>query len=207
MMTARLAFPGEGPPKSGRRLTDDLRPEDCRLTWYVLRSATRREKDAEKGLIEAGFVVYLPREVRVRRRAGRKFNINGPLLPGYLFVGLDEGQSLYHATNVDAVHDVVRSRRDFHPRSIPFGGGEGTPGDFLEREQGGEFDRSSRAKREPPAKGDAITVDGGQFQGFPARFVELRPGDRVRLAVEMFGRWTEISLKRDAVEQLREDEA
>lgn len=197
-----LAFPGETITPRGRRVTEAPHPTDPYLDWYVARAATRQEKRAEESLIDAGFAVYLPRLVRYGRdKAGRRKRIVQPLIPGYLFVGLPGDGAVHAALDADGVHDLARNVHDRSPAPVLFEDVRG----LVERELEGEFDRTRRQK-EPPTRGDAVTVDAGKFQGWPAQMVELIPKERVKLLMQMFGRWTEVELKREQVAELRGDE-
>lgn len=195
-----LPFPGEGPAPSGHALTtlpddddqegvlrrrlDTIRPEDDRLAWFVARAATRQENRAEKNLIAAGFAVYVPRLTRWRRMSRFRARMEQPLFGGYFFVGIGAGQALGDVVDTDGVHDLVRCDRV--PRQVAF-----PPiADLVRDELDGEFDRTRRDKRKDPEPGSPVTLTGGMFAGWPARFVERRDDERISLMLTMFGRET-----------------
>lgn len=189
-----VPFPGEFAPH-GHRLADGLREADPGLDWYLIRSATRRELTAEEGLVEAGFAVYLP-VMTVKRRLGRrKVRINRALFPGYMFVGLGDGQGLYGVEAVEAVHAVVRFSRERDPQRLRFP----LIQTILAQQLEGAFDRTRKDRRKDPERGEPIDIIAGQFKGFPAEFVLRRPDDRIELLLTMFGRKTKLVLDPEKV--------
>lgn len=212
------AFPGEAVKREGRKLTEGVRFGDEALTWYVLRCATRREKDAEESLIDAGFVCYLPREARIRRKAGKKYRVEQALLPGYIFAGLRsiDCDQLGHDTDFNTIlgtgdqrplhgiHDFVRSAAGRRPVRAPFLGKESISA-LVHMEIAGDFDRARKVK-EMPEKDTLVTVDRGKFQGWPAKFKGEDAKGRINLLMQMFGRWTKITLDRDDVAEVREED-
>lgn len=208
MALPELSWPGEVEPK-GRRLTDGVQPGDERLSWYVVRSATRQEGRAEDSLIELGFVTYAPRLTRWRRIAGRKVKVTQSLLPGYLFVGVvsrrqdakAHDDALIAVRAAEYVHALVRASVDRPPIQAPWGGPDGVHR-LLKLEMEGEFDKtvSRRKKRPDLAEGAELRVVTGMFSGFPTRFVEWTPDDRVKVLQHSFGRWVAMTFDADDVE-------
>lgn len=207
---ADLPWPGEGPEPSGHALTrledeDDadnprrisgVRRADAGLSWYLLRSATRQERRAEAGLIEAGLAVYVPRLTRWHRIRRDRFRIEQPLFGGYLFVGLGPGQSLYGIEDIDGVHAPVRFARDAAPRALNFAAITG----LVDQELTGAFDRTRRDRSKDPAPGTAVRLVGGRFRGFDATFVERRDDERIQLMFHLFGRASPLVVDPEDVE-------
>lgn len=85
---------------------------DQSLTWFVVHSRPRQEGDADAQLRQLGYETFYPFE-RVKRRRKlphgkvRLEEVELPHFPRYLFVGLEEGQSLYHVNNAAAVSTVL----------------------------------------------------------------------------------------------------
>lgn len=181
----------------GHKLTEGLKDGDRQRSWYLVRSATRQEKRAENGLVEAGMAVYVPRFARWRRHAGRKERVERPLFDGYFFAGLGAGQSLYQLDNIDGVHCVVRFSAVAEPRPLRFA----VIDKILSAELAGEFDETGGAVK-LPSEGEEVQIVGGQFKGFPARFVRLRSQERVEVLFQLFGRWSPLVLKACEIEQL-----
>jgi transcription antitermination factor NusG len=155
------------------------------LSWYVVRSATRRESAAERGLCEQGFAVYLPCLARWRRHAGVKAKVRRPLFQGYLFVGIDhDRQSFAQVLDTDGVHAFVSAPgAGGMPAEIPLQ----WVTDVLVSEIFGAFDETipSRA-RFRGFKGERVQISGGQFLGFLAALLE-DTDEKKKVRVELQG--------------------
>lgn len=60
--------------------------------WYAVYTATRAEKKAKKQLERGGFESYLPLQGVVRIWNNRKQKVMVPVIPGFIFVCLPEGE-------------------------------------------------------------------------------------------------------------------
>lgn len=198
MTLARLAFPGEGPSKSGRKLTDEILPSDEALQWLVVRTASRRERDAEAGLIEAGFVVYVPRLIRWQRTSRDRKRVEQPLFVGYLFAGLQPWQSVMALEAVERVHGVVR----FGPERAPADVAYSEVRKFLKLERSGKFDKTR--KRKDPEPGAPIGIVAGPFEGHVVSFLGRRSDERIEVLRAMFGRQTVLVLNEEDVDGMGE---
>jgi transcriptional antiterminator RfaH len=134
------------------------------IAWYVVRSATRQEARAERGLREQGFAVYLPCRTRFVSHARKREAKKVPLFPGYLFVGIDhESQSCGEVNDTDGVHKLV-SVSGYHgePAEIP----QLWVTAVLVHEVFGTFDATvSSRRRFEGKKGDKVEITGGCFIG------------------------------------------
>lgn len=171
--------------------------------WYVLRSATRQWKRAMASLTELGLAHYVPMETRWRRTARIKERIETPLFGDYLFAKLEDAD-FWKASEADGVHAILRTKGEY-PRPIP------VPAMLVEAirqsEADGLFDKTATRLRKDPEKGASINIIGGQFQGFPAQFVERRKDERIQVLFQMFGRWSPLTLKADQVHEFAEEDA
>ena len=78
--------------------------------WHAVLCKPRREALAEANLRNQGFDVYLPRMLRLRRRASRWEHRIEPLFPRYLFVNEgDSPRGLAPVRSTLGVSDLVRS--------------------------------------------------------------------------------------------------
>lgn len=98
-MPAAIGFPGEAVSSAG--LNDGLG------VWTVLRTRSRQEKMLSADLSARGIEHYLPLVRRVQIYGGRKFNVELPLFPGYLFLrgSLDDA---YSADRTRRVAQIIR---------------------------------------------------------------------------------------------------
>ena len=83
------------------------------MKWYAVMTTPCGEEIANRNLKRLGYMTFYPFQ-RVRRRRKRanldKYVvewINKPYFPGYLFLGLREGQGLYQANEAEGVSTIV----------------------------------------------------------------------------------------------------
>lgn len=171
------------------------------MTWYVIRSATRREKTAEASLRELGFEVYLPCEIRWANQGHQRVEKQSPLFVGYLFARRPTGtawtaEDLDDAKGGEAVHKVLFYERMEAGQSVIVSLIRPKLIDAIrEAEAEGKFNRTlkdrPRPKGQNPYKvGDKAKVIDGPFAGFVAQVVQLNGADRAKLLVNIFGRMT-----------------
>ena len=189
------------PLAKGHRLTDGVTYDDPSRDWFVVRAATRQEKRAEGGLVEAGMAVYVPRLTRWRWVQRRRVLVQQSLWDGYLFAGLGSHHVLHDLQRIDGVHGVVRFSADAHPRPIAYS----QIALVLRAELAGKFDRTTKV-RPLPEPGAPLEIIGGKFQGFTATFVQLRSNERVEMLFHLFGRPSTLVLARDQVRGLGQDD-
>lgn len=193
-----------------------MQSQQGRTSWFAVYSGYRAEFRAEEALREAGLDAWCPREKVFRRRQGRKHKVTLPLLPRYLFVGLQP--TAHGPAGPEFPFDLVRLADGVDgivgisgaPVEVPYG--EFDPeltrldrarspslclAQLRQLEANGLFDRTG-ARREP-MKGEAVEIVGGQFQSYPARFQAMKGTDRVRVLFQMFGRWSPLELKVEQV--------
>lgn len=175
------------------------------MTWFCIRTSTRREKTAEASLRELGFEVYLPCEVRWANQGHERVEKQSPLFVGYLFARLPDGaawtaEDLDGAKGGEAVHKVMFYERMEEGQSVIVSLIRSKAVDAIrEAEAEGKFNRTlkdrPRPKGENPYKvGDRAKVTEGPFAGFVAQVVQLNGADRVKLLVNIFGRETPADL-------------
>jgi transcriptional antiterminator NusG len=172
-MTAGLGFPGEA-----------VSPVELRGglgTWTVLRTRSRQEKMLSADLSAVGIEHYLPLIKRVQIYGNRKFRVELPLFPGYLFLrgSLDE---VYTADRTRRVAQIIRvtdqQRLDWELRNLRLAlDGTDTldPYPYLQR-------------------GVRVEVRSGPMQGLQG-FIENRIGtNRLVLQIEMLGQAVSLEI-------------
>lgn len=60
--------------------------------WYAVYTSSRAEKKVKERLVRAGIENYLPLRTEYRKWCDRKKKVSFPLIPGYIFVRVDEKQ-------------------------------------------------------------------------------------------------------------------
>lgn len=114
------------------------------LEWYALMVSSQREFAAAHGLEEAGVAVFCPtrtRWVRIRRPGRDRVERQFPLMPGYVFIGMDDPSQWAEARCVTHVRGRVGF--DGVPSVIP------TPQiqRLMDREASGEWRAPNRDRR------------------------------------------------------------
>lgn len=67
--------------------------------WFVVKTHANGEFKALSHILRQGFDGYLPRYIKRRRHARKTDNVQKPLFPGYLFVGMDPERARWRALN------------------------------------------------------------------------------------------------------------
>lgn len=176
---------------------------DDPLVWYAIQTNPNCEARAELGLLERGFVAYLPREVRWHRptRRGKaapeRVRKARPLMIGYLFVGMCGLQSIYAVRQVDGVRAVVGVNGS--PVQIP----DRTIQKLLDREERGFFDET-RPVRGKHKAGDKVTITTGPFADRMGEVLAAIEDGKLRVEVAgLFGVGVPVELDDDHVEPMR----
>jgi hypothetical protein len=60
---------------------------DRPFTWLIIRTNPTRERRAQIGLEQRGYLTYLPVLTKNRTHGRRTDIVENPLFPGYIFVG------------------------------------------------------------------------------------------------------------------------
>lgn len=183
-----------------RRLVQDPPPLVIApgVQWYCARTGLNAEDLADASLRELGFVVFLPRELRLGRRR------NGvaapsrmlPLFPRYLFVQLDLQQAgwraVYSARGIDWLFCSAPER----PMPVPQAAidlvlAQCAPNGVI-------YPPSPRVPYAPIPRGAKVQILDGPFAGFVG-VCQLSHAKRVALLVEMFGGQRRIEIRRNDV--------
>lgn len=161
--------------------------------WFVVHTQPCKESIAQQHLIEQGFDAYLPRFKKTRRHARKVDEIQAPLFPRYLFVGIDletdRWRSIQGTRGVSYL--LVTNNR---PAVVPFGivqslkDQENADG-LLPVESANVF-----------AKGDRVRVLDGAFEGHMATIHRFDDKERVQLLLSFLGRETSVSVPVYALE-------
>lgn len=167
--------------------------------WYAVRSATRRERKAAEALAAAGVTVFLPLETRWGTRHGQlgRVRVEGPLLPGYIFVLIDvdagEDEAWRAILDIEYVHGVLGCEGDggvTKPLPIPLA----MILEIQADERAGSYDRTLQVKvKYQPQKGDRIKVVAGPWLSFLGKVLSTPTKERVHVMIEgPYGRGAQI---------------
>lgn len=185
--------------------TSTSRPPD----WNLLRVSPHMERRVcealEKPLHAFGASVYVPIETYRPQRATK--NRTRPLIPGYIFANLPNDEALDLARANHAVKQLMcTGGRPLRVRAIDIGSMilfEATGGFDLTWNQPWAKKRNTKRGRRPLRNwehGQLVKVKEGPFAGFCGDIVRADRNDRIRVAVMVFGRVSDVELDEDAIE-------
>ena len=160
--------------------------------WYLIHSKPSGETKAKLNLERQGYETYFPRLLRTIKLAGRWTERIGALFPRYLFLRLDEDrQSLGPVRSTVGVAAVVGfgSRYSIVPDWVV--------GDLRLRESKEGLHHLGRGPRY--ARGCAVNVVGGPFEGLEGIFEREAGGDRVVILLNLLGQNTSVRVPADLV--------
>lgn len=158
--------------------------------WCVVHTLPHQEMRAEGNLLRQGFRSWLPTMLRTRRHARRLETIRAPIFPGYLFVELDPEREAWGRIN--GSFGVRRLITDgARPKALPQHFVE-----TLQSELSSEGICMPSSHLEPGAE---VRVVSGPFADMLATVVELVPGERVRLLLNLLGGQVPTTVSRHAV--------
>lgn len=146
------------------------------LFWGVVNTHPHRERQAVLNLERQSFVVYLPRFARIVRHARRTSEVERPLFPGYLFVGIDPQTTAWRPiASTVGVRGIVK----FGDR--PALVDDGFVAALRARERDGLIVLPDR----PFEPGESVRVIGGPFAGAVAQVLAGRDSERVVVLLEL----------------------
>jgi transcriptional antiterminator RfaH len=157
--------------------------------WYVLQTKPAAESLAEVNLARQGYEVYFPRLVQFVVRGGRRRERVGPLFPRYLFVRVKEGiQPLAPIGSSKGVSGLVR-----------FGARYAIVPDRVVRNLRDRADPETglhRLRDEADlARGAAVRVIGGPFEGLEGVFEQRAGAERVVVLLTLLGQHARVRLQ------------
>lgn len=191
--------PVHHPAASDEAARPELAQADRSAThWFCIQHHSGFGPQVRFGLRSEGFEVHWPRLVD---RVPRKDDVLRPLFPGYMFLGVEEGQRWNKALGVNRVVGLVGLREFGRPTPVP--------GIIVERliARAGAIDlpidetpeaRSSKPRR--AMNSGKVRICEGPFEGFEGMLREDNGEARVRVLLEVLGAEREIAIKRSMVE-------
>lgn len=161
--------------------------------WAALRTSANAEFGVVEALEEKGYPAYCPTGAKwVFWEHGRKTREKQvrffPVFSRYVFCGLSTGKqaSRYMVDKIDGVLGDKSGPIFVPPAALRR---------INDLEVGGEWDTArSWREKSPFKKGDAVSVVGGAFAGFPATVDALESECRIWVLLEMFGQATRTAM-------------
>jgi len=157
--------------------------------WYLLQTKPAAEPLAQVNLARQGYEVYFPRLAHFVVRAGRRRERIAPLFPRYLFVRIKEGvQPLAPIASSKGVSGLVR-----------FGARYAVVPDRVVRDLRERADPVTGLHRlrdeEDLARGVAVRVIGGPFEGLEGVFEQRAGAERVVVLLTLLGQHARVRLQ------------
>jgi transcription antitermination factor NusG len=175
--------------------------------WCVVMSNPMGEELAERGIREAGYRVYLPRERKMLRGDGtrkrpRSEIVMRPLFRGYLFAELHPNQQWHPIRDARGVSRSALIMRGERPALLPPALVEA----IRIKEQAGDFDDPRIAAKNRPTrkafndgklafkKGEIVRIETGPFESHLAQLVDLDQQGRAILLHDLLGVLRDVPL-------------
>ncbi|KAA6181851.1 transcription/translation regulatory transformer protein RfaH [Thiohalocapsa marina] len=155
--------------------------------WFLLQSKPRQAERAQRNLEQQGYQVYLPciTVERVRRR--RRYQVQEPLFPNYLFIRLQRWVDNWYP---------LRSTRGV-ARLVAFGAEPLAVDDQLIEAIAARAEALAQPSALEP--GQRVEILDGPFAGLSAIFKASQGERRVQLLIELLHREVTATLPRDQV--------
>src|ERR1700723_2057629 len=163
------------------------------LRWYLIHTKPVREGIAELNLQRQGYETYVPRILTPARRRGRWCDHVVPLFPRYLFLQLSEGcQALGPVRSSVGVAGIVRfgTRYAIVSQQIIT---------QLRLRADPETGLHRLAKPTSPARGAAVRITAGPFEGLDGVFEREAGSERVVVLLNLLGQDTAVRIPAEAV--------
>lgn len=154
--------------------------------WYVAHTHPRAEVLAQAHLQRQQFDVCLPRLRVPRLRRGRWQEAVEPLFPRYLFVGVQDGQSVAPARSSRGVATLVRCGERFATVTEEL--------IHALRSRGDAEGIAAAARAHPFLEGDCVRIVGGPFQDLEGIYCEASGDGRVRILMDLLGTSTSVTI-------------
>ncbi len=118
------------------------------------------------------------------RHARKALNVQRPLFPGYLFVEYKEPFTIRSINGTYGVRSIVRN-----------GAAPGLlPASFIASLRAREVDGLIGARDAALKPGQAVTIDGGPFDGLVGQILEVRESDRVLLLLDLINAPAKVNI-------------
>jgi transcriptional antiterminator RfaH len=165
------------------------KPDDNSPKWFVFCSATRAEKKATLGLIEAGFEAYCPEETKWVTHARKRIAVQRPLFSRYAFVRVDlSRQGFYDVRRVDGVDHIIGNQ------GTPIAVDQSHVTRLQTAQAAGLLDHTREPERQKWKAGQPVRVLSGPLQGFVGMVLKADQAKRVEILLTMLGSQRAVSV-------------
>jgi transcriptional antiterminator RfaH len=160
--------------------------------WFVVRTHPNGEFKALAHILRQGFDGYLPRYIKRRRHARKTEDIQKPLFPGYLFVGMDPARARWRVLNSTAgVSELIC--HSGQPAPVP----DNVIDDIRRHED--ESGYVILGEHAGLKKGDRVRITDGSLSDQVGIFDAPSDQQRVFLLLDLLGRQVRVKLPMTAL--------
>ena len=153
--------------------------------WYAIRTMARAEKKVEQRLIDKKIEVFLPQIEVVKVWSDRRKKVKVPLLPGYIFVKMNE-TVLNEIFYIQGIVDFVK----FLGKPAKVHGYELENIRILSTNPA-EYQAINNIDLK---EGEDITIDYGPFAGLTGKFVKSKGKFRIIVQIQALGKQFEVNV-------------
>lgn len=151
--------------------------------WHIVLTKPKQENRAKENLENQGIEVFLPLFHKETIKNGKRVNKIEPLFPGYLFIKLDKGSSLFS-----------KVRSTFGVNKLLSFGAEPV---VIERALIEDLQsRSAHLNNTPKFKaGQSIRINNGPLKHYEALFMEYKGNERAVILISLLGQQNELVIE------------
>ena len=161
--------------------------------WAVINTHVHRERFAVENLDRQGFEVYCPSVMRRIRHARRMRDVTRPMFPGYVFVRVEVGRTLWRPLlSTFGVRSVVRCGDQISLLDE----------DFIVALRAREVDGYVTKPTTPYRVGQDVRIAGGPFDGLVAKIVEMSEKNRLVVLMNLLNNSVRVKIDADGVAEL-----
>lgn len=154
--------------------------------WIVLATHPHREDVAIENLNRQKYEAYCPMIVKRIRHARQAYDAKRPLFPGYVFVERPTDRGLWRPLlSTFGVRSVICTGEV--PCLLPSG--------FVENLKAREINGAIQKPELPFRAGQAVSINGGPFEGLVGQILEVRESDRVLLLLNLLNQQTRVHIE------------
>lgn len=161
-------------------------------SWYLIYTKPRKELVAQENLERQGFMTYLPRIERSRKRNGKRVTSVEAFFPRYLFISLNKTSD-----NWSSIRSTVGVANIIRFTQYPAVVSESLISFLMTQENpdSGFHDEDSKFK-----SGNSVRITDGALTGYEGVFKAKTGEERVIILLEVMGNQSEVKVDMDSLE-------
>ena len=163
-------------------------------SWYLIYTKARQELVAQENLERQGFMTYLPRIERVKKRNGKRITSIEAFFPRYLFISLNKLTDNWSSIrSTIGVANIVRFTQ--YPTVVP----ECLVSHLMLQENP---DTGMHDDMFGFVTGDKVRITNGALAGYEGIFKTTSGDERVIILLSVMGNMSDVKVDVDSLEVL-----